>query len=77
MLQIDLRNAFNSISRRRIIEAIHKHCPDLAQWCDYSLRPKAPLFTQGGRVLFSEEGVQQGDPVGFFLLSHTGYLPQR
>ena len=71
MLQIDLRNAFNTISRRRILEAIHKHCPDLAQWCDYSLRPKAPLFTQGGRVLFSEEGVQQGDPLGpaFFSLA--------
>ena len=52
------------------MRAVQSHCPELSAWCDFTLRSKSPLFC-GSDTVSSEEGVQQGDPLGpaFFALT--------
>ena len=70
VLQVDLKNAFNTVRRIDIMRAVQSHCPELSAWCDFTLRSKSPLFC-GSDTVSSEEGVQQGDPLGpaFFALT--------
>ena len=63
VLQVDVRNAFNSLSRCHILNAIQDRIPPLLQWAAFSLAPETPLYVQG-KWISSSEGVQQGDPLG-------------
>jgi len=67
LLQVDLRNAFNSIARPAILEAIERLCPSLMPWVRQAFQP-APLLV-GREVIWSTRGVQQGDPLGPFLFA--------
>jgi len=60
LLQVDLKNAFNSIHRPAILEA-------LLTWVRQAFQP-APLLV-GREVVWSTWGVQQGDPLGPFLFA--------
>ena len=67
-LVLDLKNAFNCIDRSCIMEAVMKYAPSLARWflwC-YSV-PSRLCF--GKFQLTSEQGVQQGDPLGSLLFA--------
>jgi len=67
LLQVDLRNAFNSIARPAILEAIERLCPSMMPWVRQGFQP-APLLV-GREVIWSTRGVQQGDPLGPFLFA--------
>ena len=67
LLQVDLRNAFNSIARPAIMEAIERLCPSMMPWVRQTFQP-APLLV-GREVIWSTRGVQQGDPLGPFLFA--------
>ncbi|KAL5500379.1 hypothetical protein EMCRGX_G011931 [Ephydatia muelleri] len=63
VLKVDLKNAFNMVSRQALLVEVKNHFPELlpwACWC-YGLHP---LLWHTMALLQSESGVQQGDPLG-------------
>ena len=68
LLKVDLKNAFNSVSRARVLELVLLHAPDMYHWVDWCYRTSSILTFADFRV-GSREGVQQGDPLGPFLFS--------
>ena len=68
VIQVDFRNAFNTIDRSALLEEVRKRLPGLsafAEWC-YGAGSRLLL---GGDVLYSSSGVQQGDPLGPLLFA--------
>jgi len=75
-LQLDFQNAFNSLSRRLILQQLQLHFPHLIPYfmARYGQHTKLPLATAPpGNFVNSCTGVQQGDPMGpfFFALGLT------
>jgi len=64
---VDLENAFNSIARPAILEALERLCPSMMPWLRQAFHP-APMLV-GREVIWSNRGVQQGDPLGPFLFA--------
>jgi len=62
-VKIDFRNAFNTLRRDAVLEAIAKHFPELLSYAASTISSPADLQF-GDFVLLSEEGAQQGDPLG-------------
>ena len=60
--KIDFRNAFNSIRRDKILSEVKEHTPSLYRmiWQPYS--SQSYLYFGDKDLLYSMEGVQQGDP---------------
>ena len=70
LIKTDFRNAFNTIRRDAILEAVAKHFPQLLPYVASTIG--SPSCLQFGQfVLHSEEGAQQGDPLGplYFCLT--------
>ena len=68
LMKLDIKNAFNSISRKACIDEIATHIPQVQQWIDWCYSdPSRLLF--GDEVIMSEVGVQQGDPFGSLLFA--------
>ena len=61
-VKIDFRNAFNTLRRDSILEAVAKHFPELLPFATSSMGQSDLQF--GDFTLSSEEGAQQGDPLG-------------
>ena len=61
-LKIDFRNAFNTLRRDAILEAIEKHFPELLPYATSTINSSSHLQF-GAFILLSEEGAQQGDPL--------------
>jgi len=64
LLQVDLKNAFNSIARPAILVALERLCPSMMPWVRQAFQP-APLLV-GRQVIWSTRGVQKDDPLGPF-----------
>jgi len=62
ILKIDIKNAFNSISREFILQEVYEHFPQAFRWvnCCYGFHSK--LFYKD-TIITSENGTQQGDPI--------------
>ena len=58
-----MRNAFNSVSRQRVFEAVRRRCPQAAFWFESCYSHHSKLFI-GESLLGSQRGLQQGDPCG-------------
>jgi len=67
LLQVDLKNAFNSIARPAILGALEHQCPSMTPWVRQAFQP-APLLIWR-ELIWSNRGVQQGDPLGPFLFA--------
>ena len=67
-LKIDFSNAFNLVDRSSFLREVVEHFPQLAHWASWVYEKPSHLFF-GSRVISSESGVQQGDPLGPFLFS--------
>ena len=61
LVKIDFRNAFNTVRRDFVLEAIAKHFPQLLPFAKSTMEFPSDLRF-GDFVLRSEEGAQQGDP---------------
>ena len=76
LLTVDLQNAFNTVDRSALLHEVRRGLPSCAPWADYCYA-SPPRLLLGGRVLTSERGVQQGDPLGpafFSLAVHSAIL---
>jgi len=67
LLQVDLKNAFNSIARPEVLKSLERLSTSMMPWVRQAFQP-APLLV-GREVIWSTRGVQQGDPLGPFLLA--------
>ena len=74
LLKIDFKNAFNSIRRDKILEAVHDLAPNIYPFTHLAYEEPSHLFFNHSHVIPSQEGVQQGDPLGpllFCLIIHS------
>ncbi len=69
VLQLDLANAFNLVSRRAFLRVVRKHFPDMYKWIEYMYGGEEPWLWFGARKWRSATGVQQGDPLGPLLFA--------
>jgi len=67
LLQVDLRNAFSSVARPAILDALDRLSPSMMPWVRQAFQP-APLLV-GREVIWSNRGGQEGDPLGPFLFA--------
>ena len=70
ILKIDFSNAFNSVRRDVILEAVKQHLPELLPYASSCYAAPSSLKF-GEHSLSSETGAQQGDPLGplYFCLA--------
>ena len=59
MLQIDMVNAFNTLSRACILRQVKRHAPQAYRWALWSLSHRSVLVCQNSLV-YGQAGVQQG-----------------
>ena len=70
VLLIDASNAFNSLNRQAALRNVQHLCPSIATILINTYRAPTELFIDG-KVLWSEEGTTQGDPLAmpFYALA--------
>jgi hypothetical protein len=75
LIKIDFANAFNSVRRDAVLEAVAQHRPDLLEFVLAAYGTPSILWV-GDSHIMSAEGVQQGDPLGplLFCLALDGPL---
>jgi len=81
-VQLDWRNAFNTVSRGAMLKAVAQRAPGLLPFAAWLYKQPGRLWIAGAppddNLLLSERGVRQGDPCGplFFALTLQGPLEQ-
>jgi hypothetical protein len=66
LVKLDFSNAFNSIRRDAVLAAIANTLPDIYKFCHLAYHQNSVLQF-GQHTIHSQEGVQQGDPLGPLL----------
>ena len=66
ILKVDFRNAFNSLRRDKMLDAIKEFIPELLPFISSAYSAPSVLLWEGEQIL-SSEGIQQGDPIGPLL----------
>ena len=70
LVKLDFRNAFNTLRRDVMLETTTKALPEAFAFINAAYSAPSTLF-YGSDLLSSEEGVQQGDPLGPLLFCLT------
>jgi len=70
MVKLDFTNAFNSVRRDRMLEAVQSLCPVIYPFV-HSVYATPSDLLWGAQSISSAEGVQQGDPLGPLLFCLT------
>ena len=69
-IKLDFANAFNSLRRDCVLSAVASEIPELFDFCAASYGSSS-FLKFGVDTIFSDEGVQQGDPLGPLLFCIT------
>ena len=69
-IKLDFQNAFNSLRRDKMLEAVREAVPELYPFVHSAYEKPSSLF-YGDLSLHSAEGIQQGDPLGPLLFCLT------
>ena len=72
VIKLDFRNAFNTLRRDKMLQAVQSFAPDLLPFVHSSYSSSASFFWND-RIILSAEGVQQGNPLGPLLFCLTIY----
>ena len=70
VLKLDFRNAFSTLRRDKMLQAVQNLAPDLLPFVHASYSSPSSLFWSN-KIIQSAEGVQQGDPLGPLLFCLT------
>ena len=70
VLKLDFRNAFNTLRRVKMVQAVQNFTLDLLPFIHASYSSPSSLFWSD-KIIQSAEGVQQGDPLGPLLFCLT------
>ena len=70
VVKLDFANAFNSLHRFDMLQAVKEHLPELYAYVFTAYSSPTVLF-YGPHTLLSQEGPQQGDPLGPLLFCNT------
>ena len=68
VLKVDMKNAFNIVSRQAVLDECATFFPELLSWVSWSYGTHPLLWHPLGQIS-SESGVQQGDPLGPLLFA--------
>jgi hypothetical protein len=63
LLKLDFSNAFNKVRRDNMFQTVHDELPELYPFV-HMCYASASLLNFGDHLLLSDEGAQQGDPLG-------------
>ena len=69
VVKVDMCNALNLVSRQAILDECALHFPELLPWATWCYAAHPLLWHPMGGCIFSETGVQQGDPPGPLLFA--------
>ena len=68
--KLDFTNAFNSLHRDSMLDAVYQNIPETYKFCHLAYG-KASFLRYGSWTVMSEEGTQQGNPLGPLLFCLT------
>ncbi|GKE83498.1 auxilin-like protein, partial [Tanacetum coccineum] len=68
MLLVDFKNAFNLVDMSVLLHETRARCPSIAPWVEFCYSQPARLYYDD-IILWSCQGVQQGDPLGPLLFA--------
>ncbi|WP_331035221.1 reverse transcriptase domain-containing protein [Lactovum miscens] len=73
LLSIDVRNAFNTVNRKEVLQELFNNNDFAPLWkfAGFSYSDPAQLLLQTGHFIKSKTGVRQGDPLSSFLFGLT------
>jgi len=63
VVKLDFSNAFNCLHRSEMMQAVADRVPELFSYC-FSAYSKPSVLFYGAYTILSQEGPQQGDPIG-------------
>ena len=70
VVKLDFSNAFNSLHRSDMLQSVADRAPHLLSYCHSAYSNPSVLY-YGQFVIMSQEGPQQGDPLGPLLFCNT------
>ena len=73
ILQVDLKNAFNTLNQSSILRQVADQFPELLRWFEFCYSQPSWLKF-GNSLVLSACGVQQGDPLAPLLFAITIHL---
>ena len=73
IVKLDFSNAFNSLHRDIMLTALAESVPEIYKFCHLSYDSSSTL-SFNNHTISSQEGVQQGDPLGILFIDSPTFV---